>query len=73
MKLDGDNPVILYAYGGFKISQTPFYSGIMGKLWFAKGGLFVLDRSIRLHGSLRKPAYELVERAAPAAGAACAG
>ena len=33
-----------------------------------QGGLFVLDRSIRLHGPLRQPARELVARAeAPAA------
>ncbi|MEP6738829.1 MAG: AsmA family protein [Caldimonas sp.] len=37
-----------------------------------QGGLFVLDRSIRLHGPLRKPGHELVDRAAPVAGAGCA-
>jgi uncharacterized protein involved in outer membrane biogenesis len=31
-----------------------------------QGGLFVLDRSIRVHGPLRQPARELVARAAPA-------
>jgi uncharacterized protein involved in outer membrane biogenesis len=30
-------------------------------------GLFVLDRSIRLHGPLRRPKHELVARVAPAA------
>jgi len=33
-----------------------------------QGGLFVLDRSIRLHGPLRQPARELVARAEAAAG-----
>jgi prolyl oligopeptidase len=42
MKLDGSNPTILYAYGGFQISETPFYSGVMGKLWLERGGVFVL-------------------------------
>ena len=35
-------PTLLYAYGGFGVSQTPFYSGIIGKLWLERGGVFVL-------------------------------
>jgi prolyl oligopeptidase len=42
MKLDGNNPTILYAYGGFQISMTPVYSGSIGKLWLENGGVFVL-------------------------------
>jgi prolyl oligopeptidase len=42
MKLDGSNPTILYAYGGFQISETPFYSANIGKLWLERGGVFVL-------------------------------
>jgi prolyl oligopeptidase len=42
MKLDGSNPTILNAYGGFQISSTPFYSANIGKLWLEKGGVFVL-------------------------------
>jgi prolyl oligopeptidase len=42
MKLDGSNPTILYAYGGFQLSETPFYSATMGKLWLEKGGVFAL-------------------------------
>jgi prolyl oligopeptidase len=42
MKLDGSNPTILYAYGGFQISMTPRYSGSIGKLWLEKGGVYVL-------------------------------
>ncbi len=42
MKMDGSNPTILNAYGGFEISETPSYSGIRGKLWLEKGGVFVL-------------------------------
>ena len=41
MKLDGNNPTILYAYGGFQISLTPAYAGTMGKLWLERGGVFV--------------------------------
>ncbi len=42
MKLDGNNPTILYAYGGFGVSVTPSYSGILGKLWLERGGVYVL-------------------------------
>jgi len=40
--LDGTTPTILNAYGGFEVSETPFYSGTIGKLWLEKGGAFVL-------------------------------
>ncbi|HET9028613.1 MAG TPA: prolyl oligopeptidase family serine peptidase [Candidatus Aquilonibacter sp.] len=39
---DGSNPTVLYAYGGFQISETPNYSGILGKLWLERGGTYVL-------------------------------
>jgi prolyl oligopeptidase len=42
MKLDGNNPTLLYAYGGFLVSQTPAYSGTIGKLWLEKGGVYVV-------------------------------
>lgn len=42
MKLDGTNPTLLYAYGGFDVSETPNYSGILGKLWLERGGVYVL-------------------------------
>jgi prolyl oligopeptidase len=42
IKLDGSNPTILYAYGGFAVSETPSYSGNLGKLWLNRGGVYVL-------------------------------
>ncbi|MEO6777853.1 MAG: S9 family peptidase, partial [Gemmatimonadaceae bacterium] len=42
MKLNGNNPTILYAYGGFQISETPSYSANIGKLWLERGGVWVL-------------------------------
>jgi len=42
MKLDGNNPTLIYAYGGFQSAQTPTYSGTRGKLWMEKGGVYVL-------------------------------
>lgn len=42
IKLDGSNPTLLYAYGGFQISLTPSYSGGIGKAWLEKGGVYVV-------------------------------
>lgn len=42
MKLDGKNPTLLYGYGGFEVSMTPYYSGIVGKSWTERGGVFVV-------------------------------
>ena len=40
-KLDGNNPVLLYGYGGFNISQTPGFS-ISNAYWMEQGGLYVV-------------------------------
>lgn len=42
MALDGTNPTIINAYGGFQVSETPSYSDALGKLWLEKSGVFVL-------------------------------
>ncbi len=42
MKLDGSNPTIVYAYGGFDVSLTPSYDGALGKLWLEHGGVYVV-------------------------------
>jgi prolyl oligopeptidase len=42
MALDGSHPTILYAYGGFAVSQSPRYIGTMGKLWLERGGVYVV-------------------------------
>ncbi len=42
MARNGANPTILYAYGGFEISETPSYSATIGKLWLERGGVYVL-------------------------------
>ena len=41
MPYDGSNPTLLTAYGGFQVSITPTYSGVLGKLWLERGGVFV--------------------------------
>ena len=38
----GAAPTLLYAYGGFQVSMTPWYSSIIGKLWLERGGTFVV-------------------------------
>ena len=35
-------PTLLTAYGGFEISMTPYYSGVVGRGWLAKGGRLVV-------------------------------
>jgi len=42
IKLDGSNPTLLYAYGGFQASMKPGYSATIGKLWLERGGVYVL-------------------------------
>jgi prolyl oligopeptidase len=42
IKLDGSNPALVYGYGGFQVSQTPGYSGTVGKLWLEQGGVYVM-------------------------------
>jgi prolyl oligopeptidase len=40
--LNGTHPTLLYGYGGFEVSLTPFYSGVTGEAWLAQGGAYVL-------------------------------
>jgi prolyl oligopeptidase len=42
MPLNGENPTLLYAYGGFQVSYPPTYSPNVGKLWLDNGGVYVL-------------------------------
>ncbi|MEO7814728.1 MAG: prolyl oligopeptidase family serine peptidase [Sphingomicrobium sp.] len=42
IKLDGNNPTLLYAYGGFESSQTPNYGAGTGKLWLERGGVYAV-------------------------------
>jgi prolyl oligopeptidase len=39
LKLDGQNPTLLYAYGGFDISLTPFFS-VPNVVWLEMGGIY---------------------------------
>lgn len=42
MKRDGSMPTLLYGYGGFQLSQVPYYSGTLGKLWLEQGNAYVV-------------------------------
>jgi prolyl oligopeptidase len=41
VKLDGDNPTMLYAYGGFDITITPRFSPIL-PVWLELGGVYAV-------------------------------
>ena len=40
-KLDGNNPTLLYGYGGYGVSMTPSYD-FTRRLWFDRGGVYVV-------------------------------
>lgn len=46
LKLDGSNPTLMSGYGGFNISQTPFFAPTLFP-WLEAGGVFV---SVNLRG-----------------------
>jgi len=41
LKLDGDNPTLLHAYGGFTVNMTPYFS-TSRVVWMENGGVFAL-------------------------------
>lgn len=41
LDLNGDNPTILYGYGGFNLAQTPFFK-VWNLTWLEMGGVFAL-------------------------------
>jgi prolyl oligopeptidase len=41
IKIDGNNPVLLYAYGGFDIPSTPSFS-VANLVWMEMGGVYAL-------------------------------
>ena len=45
-KLDGTNPTLLYGYGGYGLSETPFFLGANWRLWLDAGGVYS-DANIR--------------------------
>jgi prolyl oligopeptidase len=45
-RLDGTNPTLLYGYGGYSISEKPFFLGSFARLWLDQGGVYV-DANLR--------------------------
>lgn len=41
-KADGNQPTLLYGYGGFEVSEKPAYSGTVGSSWLERGGVYAL-------------------------------
>lgn len=37
-----NGPTLIGGYGGFEVSRTPGYDGVLGRLWLARGGTYVL-------------------------------
>ena len=42
VELNGENPTLLYGYGGFEVSLLPSYSASVGTAWLSKGGVYVV-------------------------------
>ncbi|WP_141733771.1 prolyl oligopeptidase family serine peptidase [Oligoflexus tunisiensis] len=42
LAMNGKNPTLLYAYGGFEVAMQPSYLTVAGKLWLERGGVYVL-------------------------------
>ena len=42
LALDGSHPALLTGYGGFEVSNLPYFSGIVGRAWLSQGGVFAV-------------------------------
>lgn len=40
--LTGPGPALLYGYGGFEVSLTPYYDAVRGRAWLERGGTHVI-------------------------------
>jgi prolyl oligopeptidase len=40
--LDGARPTLLNGYGGFEVSQLPYYSAMVGRAWLSQGGVYAV-------------------------------
>jgi prolyl oligopeptidase len=59
---NGNNPTLLYGYGGFEISMLPSYSAGMGASWLERGGVYVLA-NIRGGGEFGPKWHEAARKA----------
>jgi prolyl oligopeptidase len=42
LALNGNNPTLLYGYGGFEIPMVPSYNATVGAAWLERGGVYVV-------------------------------
>lgn len=42
LEFNGQTPALVYGYGGFEVSQGPYYPSVTGKVWLEKGGAFII-------------------------------
>jgi prolyl oligopeptidase len=56
LKLDGQNPTILFGYGGFSVSETPAFSATMFQ-WYDAGGVYAVA-NLRGGGEYGEPWHE---------------
>jgi prolyl oligopeptidase len=40
--VEAPGPTLLGGYGGFQVARTPGYDGVLGRLWLARGGTYVM-------------------------------
>ena len=59
---EGATPTLLYGYGGFEISQTPYYAAGYGRAWLARGGALVIA-NIRGGGEFGPPWHQAALKA----------
>jgi prolyl oligopeptidase len=41
-RVEAPGPTLLGGYGGFEVARTPGYDGVLGRLWLARGGTYVM-------------------------------
>lgn len=61
LELNGKNPTLIYAYGGFEVSQQPNYSATIGMDWLEQGGVYVLA-NIRGGGEYGPAWHKIAQR-----------
>jgi prolyl oligopeptidase len=42
LRLDGQNPTLLYGYGGFEVPLLPGYAASVGAAWLERGGVYAV-------------------------------
>ena len=62
LRLEGQNPTLLYGYGGFELPMLPGYNAGLGAAWLQRGGVYVLA-NIRGGGEFGPASHEAARKA----------